>query len=79
MRYRSAELDALIDRFYATVSKAERNQALGQIIHHVTDQVIPIGIFYNTQPVMIGNRFQNVTTGGANRGPGWNVHEWDVR
>jgi peptide/nickel transport system substrate-binding protein len=79
MRYKSSELDALIDRFYATVPKTERLQVLGDITHHMTDQVIPLGIFYNAQPTMIANRLVNVGPGGSSVPPAWNVQEWDVR
>jgi peptide/nickel transport system substrate-binding protein len=79
MRYRSAELDALIDRYYVTVPRGERNQVLAQIVHHMSDQAIPLGMFYNTQPTMIANRLVNVTPGGSGASPAWNSHEWDVR
>jgi hypothetical protein len=79
MRYRSSELDALIDRFFVTVPRQERTQVLGQIVHHMTDQAIPVGLFYNVAPVMIGNRLQNVTAGGPSSGPAWNANEWDIR
>ena len=72
-------LDALIDRFFVTVPRAERNQVMAQIIRHMTDQAIPVSLFYNVLSVMIANRLQNVTAGGPVTGPGWNVHEWDVR
>jgi peptide/nickel transport system substrate-binding protein len=79
MRYHSAELDGLIDRFYVTIPKGERTQILGQIMHHMTDQVIPLGMFYNTQPTMIANRLQNVTPGGSGATPAWNSYAWDLR
>jgi peptide/nickel transport system substrate-binding protein len=79
MRYRNAELDGLIDRFYVTIPKGERTLVLGQIMHHMTDQVIPLGMFYNTQPTMIANRLQNVTPGGSGATPAWNSYAWDLR
>jgi peptide/nickel transport system substrate-binding protein len=79
MRYRSPELDSLIDRFYATVPQIERTRVLGEITRHMTDQVIPLGMFYNAQPTMIGARLVNVGPGGAAVPPSWNVHEWDLR
>jgi peptide/nickel transport system substrate-binding protein len=79
MRYRSPELDALIDRFYSTVPQLDRSRVLGEIIAHLTDQVIPLGMFYNAQPTMIGARLVNVGPGGATVPPAWNVHEWDLR
>jgi peptide/nickel transport system substrate-binding protein len=79
MRYQSAELDALIDRFYATVPRPERSQVLGQIMRHMTDNVIPLGLYYQAGPIMIGNRLVNVTAGGAISTPAWNAEQWDIR
>ncbi|HZT05798.1 MAG TPA: peptide ABC transporter substrate-binding protein [Chloroflexota bacterium] len=79
MRYQNPELDALIERFYVTVPKADREQVLAQIVHHMTDQVIPIGLFYNAGPIMIGNRLLNVGAGGSQATPAWNAEQWDVR
>ncbi len=79
MRYQNAELDALIDRFYVTIPRQERNQALAGIIHHMTDQVVPLGIYYNVDPTMIANRILNVAPGAQGSTPAWNSAEWDVR
>ncbi len=79
MRYQNAELDTLIERYYVTVPKPERNGVLAQIVHHMTDQVIPVALFYNAGPVMIGNRLVNVTAGGPIATPGWNAEQWDLR
>src|SRR5439155_20399758 len=38
--YSSADLDALIDRFFSTVPFGERIQVAGQIVNHVTDQLV---------------------------------------
>ena len=79
MRYQNAELDALIDRFYVTIPRAERNQALAGIMHHMTDQVVPLGIYYNVDPTMIANRLLNIAPGAQGSTPAWNAVEWDVR
>jgi peptide/nickel transport system substrate-binding protein len=78
-RYQSPEYDALVDRFFSTIPAAERTAVLGDIVHHMTDQLPLLGLFYNSQPMMIGNRLVNVT---GRRGEGtetWNAHEWDVK
>src|SRR5207249_3560350 len=49
-RYMSAELDALIDGYFKTVPVPERTRALGQIIHHVAEQVTVVGLYYNPVP-----------------------------
>jgi len=78
-RYRSAELDALIDRYYVTIQKGERTQVLGDIVHHMTDQLNVLTLFHDTEPVMLSNRLINA---GGRRGlalQAWNAHEWDLR
>jgi len=79
-RYRSADLDALIDRYTVTVPKDERNRVLGQMVHHVTDQLVIIGIFFIAEPALISNRITNVTSiKGDEALNTWNVHAWDLR
>jgi peptide/nickel transport system substrate-binding protein len=79
MRYQNAELDGLIDRFYVTIPRAERNQALAGIMHHMTDQVVPLGIYYNVDPTMISNRLLNIAPGAQGSTPAWNAVAWDVK
>ena len=73
------ELDALVDRYMTTIPLDERNAVLGDVIHHMTDQVVIIGLWYNTEPVLIGKRLKNVMVrdiGGTTEA--WNAHMWDV-
>src|SRR2546423_8591465 len=44
------ELDALLERYFVTIPLRERNVILGQIMHHFTDQVVFMGLFYNMEP-----------------------------
>ncbi len=78
--YVNPELDALIDRFYVTIPRDERLRVAGDIVHHLTDQVIVMDQFYDATPTAVGNRLINVPNkvarGGTNT---WNAHEWDVR
>jgi peptide/nickel transport system substrate-binding protein len=78
-RYSSPTLDAAIERYFVTVPKAERNQALGEILHELTDQLVLMGMFYNVLAVVTGKRVQNVTPSnvmGSNQT--WNAHLWDL-
>jgi peptide/nickel transport system substrate-binding protein len=77
-RYVNAEFDALIDRFYVTLSQGERRQALGDVIHHLTDQVAGIGLFYNVDISMLNKRLVNVTP-STHFARGWDAHLWDVK
>jgi peptide/nickel transport system substrate-binding protein len=78
-RYRNAEFDGLIDRYFATIPVPERMEVLAQLMHHITDQLIIMGIFYNVAPSLIGNRLVNVTPGGERATQAWNAHLWDVK
>ncbi len=73
-RYRNPEMDALIDRYFLTIPAPERTQILAQIVHHMTDQLVLMGIVYDPPLRLIGNRVHNVPAGVP-----WNAHEWDVR
>jgi peptide/nickel transport system substrate-binding protein len=79
-RYRNPELDSLIDRYTVTVPRDERNRVLGQMVHHITDRLVIIGIFFIAEPTLISNRITNVTTiKGDEALNTWNVHAWDLR
>lgn len=77
--YMNPELDALIDRYLVTIPRAERMQVAGQIVRHITDQVIPLLTFYDATPTIVGARLRNVassvSSGATNT---WNAHQWDV-
>lgn len=79
-RYRSPEFDALLNRYFTTIPTQEREQVLGQIIHHMTDQLNVMGLIYDADPTMMGNRLVNVE---AARAPvatvAWNSHQWSVK
>jgi ABC-type transport system substrate-binding protein len=79
-RYRSPALDALLDRYVTTVPPPERLEVAKQIVHHMTDQVVWMGIFFDSEPMFISNRLVNVAPSRARPGsPAWNAHAWDVR
>ncbi len=80
-RYQNRDFDALIDRYQMTVPMAERMQVATQIVHHMTDQLPVMGLFYNLFPAVIGNRLVNVSppSGAEGARQAWNAHEWDVR
>ncbi len=72
-RYRSAELDALIDRYFVSIPPNERMQALKEIVHHTTDQLTNLGLVYDPPLRLVANRVKNVPAGVP-----WQAHEWDV-
>jgi peptide/nickel transport system substrate-binding protein len=77
--YMNPDMDALVERYQVTIPPAERLQVAGQIVRHLTDQVIGLTMFYDAEPTIVGRRTQNiapaVVNGAANT---WNAHEWDV-
>ena len=73
-RYVNAELDALIETYLATMPWAPRMQALGQIEHHMSDQLNVMGLFYDLRTTMVSNRLVN----SGVQVPTWNIQEWDL-
>lgn len=79
-RYRNAEFDGLIDRFFATIPQAERSAIVRQIMRHITENVTMMGLFYNTEPTLVGNRLTNVfARTGEGSTHAWNAEQWDTR
>jgi peptide/nickel transport system substrate-binding protein len=78
-RYRSAELDALLDQYVITIPKQERTQVLAQIIKHMTEQLVVLPLFHDAEPMLVGNRILNITPRRGDAFPGWNAYEWDVK
>jgi hypothetical protein len=73
-------MDSLIDRYLRTVSWAERMRTAAEIVHHQTDQVIVLNLFYDASPHFIGNRLTHVPNAvGGDGSMTWNVHEWDLK
>lgn len=71
-RYLNPEFDAMIERFFVTVERSPRMQILGEIIHHLTDRVLTLGLFFDGTPALVGRRITGVTP----RQQGWNAHTW---
>lgn len=79
-RYMNPAFDALIDRYYTTIPRAERTQVLGEIVNHTTDRLTLMGLFFDVEPVLVGNRLLNVAAARATDStPVWNAERWDVR
>lgn len=73
-RYLNPEYDALVERYFTTVPWKERMDVLRQMIRHITEQVIIMGMFYSTEANLLSNRMENVLPTRA-----WNAHEWAVK
>lgn len=79
-RYRSAELDGLVNKFFQTIPKVERIEVITQINQHIFENLNTIGLYYFPVPYAIANRMANVPTDrGSRASMSWNAHLWDVR
>jgi ABC-type transport system substrate-binding protein len=79
-RYMNPEFDALLDRYSATIPRAERVQVLGEIAYHIADELNLMGLFYNGGPELVSKRITGVTKMRASGSAiDWNAHDWDVR
>lgn len=78
-RYQNPELDALTDRYFMTIPIRERMEVMGQIVHHLSDRVVIMGMVYNASVTLVSNRLLNVGPGREGATQGWNAHLWDVR
>src|SRR5207248_337694 len=74
-RYMSPELDALVDKYFQTIPKADRTRVLGNIVHHMTDVLNIMGLYYDVRTMLVANRITGMTSPNT----GWNDHTWDVR
>lgn len=78
-RYRSSSLDSLIDRYLVTIPVPDRLEIMKQIVQHMTDQVVWMGIFYDSEPMLISKRVVGAGPARARPGtPAWNAQLWDV-
>lgn len=78
-RYRNPELDALIDRYQATIPFAERTSVLAQFIRITTNEVANVPLFWRMAPTFIGNPILNVDVVNNLGNHAWNAHLWDVK
>ncbi len=74
-RYMNPEFDGLIERYLATIPWEPRMQVLGQIVHHISDQLNVMPLFYDLRITLVSNRVANLA-GGL---PAWNAHEWELK
>ena len=77
-RYRNAELDGFIDRYVITIPRAERMQLLGQIAHHLSDQLPSMGLFYVVDSTIYAERLTRITPRTERATQAWNAQEWDI-
>lgn len=62
-RYSHPELDSLIERYLVAIPVADRYRLAADIVRHLSDQVVFIGLGYNARIALVSNRLQNYTPG----------------
>jgi peptide/nickel transport system substrate-binding protein len=78
-RYMNPSFDALLDRYFSTVPWKDRMEVGKEIMHHITDQVVWMELFYDATPFLISRRLKGVQATKAEGSlESWNAHEWDV-
>lgn len=78
-RYMNPELDAIIDRYHATIPMNERNQLLAQFLRITTSDVANVPLFWRVAPTFISHRLLVVTEANNQGNHAWNAHLWDVK
>jgi hypothetical protein len=48
---------------------------LGEIMHHMTDVLNVMGLYYDVQSTLVANRISGMTSPQT----GWNGHTWDAK
>jgi hypothetical protein len=77
--YSNAAYDQLLDRYQVTIPIPQRVQLLGDLVHHISDQVVVQVLFWDVEPILISNRIQGVTARHRGSSHAWNASEWDLR
>jgi peptide/nickel transport system substrate-binding protein len=72
--YANSDLENMVNQYYVTIPIGPRFDLLKQIYHTITDQVVVIYMYYDVDPVAVGNRLQNVSAAYFG-----NVQAWDVQ
>ena len=76
-RYTNPAFDALIDRYFTTIPRAERLDLVRQIVNHMTDWVTMPSLFYSEDATLIGSRLAQISARYTN--VAWNAQEWEKR
>jgi hypothetical protein len=61
-----------------TIPASERTEIFNQIVRHVSEQVVILGLFYDVEVTVISSRLKNVPIRNGGFGETWNAHEWQA-
>jgi hypothetical protein len=66
---------SLVERYFTTIPRAQRTEALRQVVAHVNDQLNLMGLFYDAEVMFISSKLHTVTTTQSDL---WDIHNWEV-
>ncbi len=72
--YANPDLENTVNQYFVTIPIGPRFDLLKQIYRTITDQAVVIYMYYDVDPIMVGNRLQNVTAAYFG-----NVQAWDLQ
>jgi peptide/nickel transport system substrate-binding protein len=79
-RYMNPEYDALVDRYLTTIPKDENARIVAEIVRHVSENLVVMGLVYDAQASMVNNRLVKVSGNVPTDGTAtWNAHAWEVK
>ncbi len=78
-RYVNPEFDGLVDRFFNTIPRQERMLIAGQLVHHITDQLIHMSLYYRIDATLMHSRLRNIYAMGDTPTLTWNAHLWEMQ
>jgi peptide/nickel transport system substrate-binding protein len=80
-RYVNADFDRIVEEWQVTIDPRQSLELARQINRHIAENLNMMGIFYDTEPMLMANKLVNVdppTALGGGRQV-WRTHEWDVQ
>jgi peptide/nickel transport system substrate-binding protein len=79
-RYANPAFDALLEGYFTTITRADRDRILGDIVNQMTDQAHAMGVLWDADPVLRSARTDGVRALSV---PGpmvtFNAHEWTLK
>ncbi len=78
-RYRHPEVDAALETYAITIPMPERMAAVAALVHHQTQNLSEMPLFYGADPTMVANRLVNVGARGSLYTQAWNAEQWDLK
>ncbi len=77
-RYTTPEFEELLSSYFVTIPKGDRGGLVSRIVHHLTDELIWMSLYYRVEPTLIPNRIRNPLGRGHDSTQAWNAHEWEA-